>query len=188
MVDPVQASHHPGSKAANKPLFFLPSADKNAPGRDPDANRKVICPDGWAATYGNPDATTVPEIQSTDKASCDEFAYASTYNSGGMPGGTNEVDTGNDCVQTYATESRRVNGTCTTTSPGRVLMDGEVRPLSHVGMDQLHLDGRSFQRRLLGQVPAVGHGPVLGGLPPVRALRCIKDDRDLHRTQGVTGY
>ncbi|MEU2246647.1 hypothetical protein [Streptomyces sp. NPDC019224] len=94
---------HPGSKKANKPLFFLPSADKNAPGRDPDANRKVICPDGWAATYGNPDATTVPEIQSTDKASCDEFAYASTYNSGGMPGGTNEVDTGNDCVQTYAT-------------------------------------------------------------------------------------
>ncbi|GGN94550.1 hypothetical protein GCM10011579_094160 [Streptomyces albiflavescens] len=102
--------NHPGSKAANKPLFFLPAEDKNAHNRDPDDNRKVICPDGWAATYGNPDATTVPEISSTDKASCDEFAYASTYNSGGMPsriGGMNEVDTGNDCVQTYATRVKQ---------------------------------------------------------------------------------
>lgn len=101
---------HPGSKAANKPLFYLPAASKNAPGRDPDDNRKVICPDGWAATHGNPDATTVPEISSGDKASCDEFAYASTYNSGGMPagmGGMNEVDTGNDCVQTYATRVKQ---------------------------------------------------------------------------------
>ncbi|MEU7576725.1 hypothetical protein AB0B50_03880 [Streptomyces sp. NPDC041068] len=101
---------HPGSKAANKPLFYLPAKDKNAPGRDPDDNRKVICPDKWAATYGNPDATTVPEISPTDKPSCDEFAYASTYNSGGMPagmGGMNEVDTGNDCVQTYATRVKQ---------------------------------------------------------------------------------
>ncbi|WP_146075298.1 hypothetical protein [Streptomyces sp. Ru71] len=103
--------NHPGSRAANKPMFFLPSKDKNAPGRDPDDNRKVICPDGWAATYGNPDATTVPEISTGDKASCDEFAYASSYNSGGMPGGTmgglNEVDTGNDCVQSYATRVKQ---------------------------------------------------------------------------------
>ncbi|UQA93743.1 hypothetical protein [Streptomyces halobius] len=102
--------NHPGSKAAKRPLFYLPAASKNAPGRDPDDNRKVICPDGWAATYGNPDATTVPEISPGDKASCDEFAYASTYNSGGMPagiGGMNEVDTGNDCVQTYATRVKQ---------------------------------------------------------------------------------
>lgn len=32
----------------------------------------------------DPDATTVPEISSGNKASCDEFAYASTCNSGGM--------------------------------------------------------------------------------------------------------
>ena len=102
--------NHPGSRAANKPLFYLPAAAKNAPGRDPDDNRKVICPDGWAADNGNPDTTTVPEISAGDKASCDEFAYASTYNSGGMPagmGGMNEVDTGNDCVQTYATRVKQ---------------------------------------------------------------------------------
>ncbi|MEU5690145.1 hypothetical protein [Streptomyces venezuelae] len=43
----------PGSKAANKPLFFLPAKVKNQHQRDPDDSRKVICPNGWAATYGN---------------------------------------------------------------------------------------------------------------------------------------
>ncbi|MGW0538111.1 hypothetical protein [Streptomyces sp. NPDC003032] len=36
--------------------------------------------------------------------------YAATYNSGGMPtgmGGMNDVDTGNDCVQTYATRVKQ---------------------------------------------------------------------------------
>ncbi|MGW1409802.1 hypothetical protein [Streptomyces sp. NPDC002403] len=41
---------HSGSKAVNKRLFHLPTASKNAAGRDPDDNREVICPDGWAAT------------------------------------------------------------------------------------------------------------------------------------------
>ncbi|MET7914172.1 hypothetical protein ABZS98_39420 [Streptomyces avermitilis] len=50
--------------------------------RDSDLNRKVICPDGWAKTYGNPDTTP---IDTSDTASCDEFAYAASYNSGGMP-------------------------------------------------------------------------------------------------------
>ncbi|WP_032793539.1 hypothetical protein [Streptomyces anulatus] len=48
--------NHPGSKAHNKPMFFLPDATKNAPGRDPNKNRDVICPknsDGtsWAHLY-----------------------------------------------------------------------------------------------------------------------------------------
>ncbi|MFJ8969503.1 MULTISPECIES: hypothetical protein [Streptomyces] len=46
--------NRPGSKAHNKPMFFLPDATKNAPGRDPNTNRDVICPknsDGtsWAS-------------------------------------------------------------------------------------------------------------------------------------------
>nr|WSU77782.1 hypothetical protein OG499_34630 [Streptomyces anulatus] len=46
--------NHPGSKAHKKPMFFLPDATKNAPGRDPNKNRDVICPknsDGtsWAS-------------------------------------------------------------------------------------------------------------------------------------------
>ncbi|MEU5647467.1 hypothetical protein [Streptomyces milbemycinicus] len=90
--------NHPGSKAANKPMKYLPASV-----RDSDLNRKVICPDGWGKTYGNPDTSP---IDASDTVSCDEFAYAASYNSGGMPaslGGLNEVDTGNDCLQTYAT-------------------------------------------------------------------------------------
>lgn len=102
--------NHPGSKAHKKPMFFLPTAAKNAHNRDPNDNRKVICPDGWAARYGHPGATVVTDISSTDKASCDEFAYASSYNSGGMPksmGGMNEVTSGDKCVQTYATRVKQ---------------------------------------------------------------------------------
>ncbi|OKI09369.1 hypothetical protein A6A06_01260 [Streptomyces sp. CB02923] len=88
---------HPGSKAADKPIKYLPASV-----RDSNLNREVICPSGWAKNYGSPDTTP---IDTSDTVSCDEFAYAASYNSGGMPatlGGMNEVDTGNDCVQTYA--------------------------------------------------------------------------------------
>ncbi|MFJ6573349.1 hypothetical protein ACIQNU_38650 [Streptomyces sp. NPDC091292] len=97
------------------PLNFLPDrrgttgehGERNAYGRDPDANRKVICPDGWAAGKGHPDTTPVTDISPTDKPSCDEFAFAASYNSGGMPKdmeGTNPVASGDQCVQTYATK------------------------------------------------------------------------------------
>ncbi|MEU7152995.1 hypothetical protein AB0B15_34005 [Streptomyces sp. NPDC045456] len=89
--------NHPGSKAADKPVKYLPAS-----ARDSNLNREVICPNSWAKNYGNPDTTP---IDTSDTVSCDEFAYAASYNSGGMPaslGGMNEVDTGNDCVQTYA--------------------------------------------------------------------------------------
>ncbi|WP_344287765.1 hypothetical protein [Streptomyces synnematoformans] len=103
--------NHPGSKAHNKPMQFLPVASKNEHNRDPDDNRKVICPrnsdgTGWAKRHANPDTTTLPEISPSDTKSCDEFAYAASYNSGGMPtsmGGLNEVSSGDECVQTFAT-------------------------------------------------------------------------------------
>lgn len=99
---------HPGSQAAGKPMKFLPTDPaKNQHKRKPDDNRKVICPDGWAKTYGNPDATPV---DASDTMSCDEYAFAASYNSGGMPAsmdGLNEVITGNDCAQTYATRVKQ---------------------------------------------------------------------------------
>ncbi|MEU1704511.1 hypothetical protein ABZ478_03795 [Streptomyces sp. NPDC005706] len=98
------------------PLNYLPDrrgkdgehGERNTYGRDPDANRKVICPDGWAAKSGNPDTTPVTDIYAGDKPSCDEFTFASSYNSGGMPKemeGTNPVSSGDKCVQTYATKA-----------------------------------------------------------------------------------
>lgn len=79
--------------------------ERNKYGRDPDANRKVICPDGWAAKSGHSAATTVTDTSASDTLSCDEFAFASTYNSGGMPAdmeGTNPVTSRDQCLQTYS--------------------------------------------------------------------------------------
>ncbi|WP_427164094.1 hypothetical protein ACQF4J_00125 [Streptomyces sp. C1-1] len=97
--------NHPGSQTAGKPLLYLP-ASGSITGRTPTQNRAVICPSGWAAKSGNPDTTTLPgnTPSGNDPLSCDEFAYAATYNSGGMPApdGLNPVASGNQCVQTYS--------------------------------------------------------------------------------------
>jgi hypothetical protein len=52
------------------PASYLPDrrgdtgehGERNKYGRDPDANRRVICPDGWAAKSGHPDTTPVTDI------------------------------------------------------------------------------------------------------------------------------
>ncbi|MFJ3308954.1 hypothetical protein ACIPSA_39095 [Streptomyces sp. NPDC086549] len=106
--------NHPGSKAAGTPMKYLPGKTLNQHGRDPNDNRKVICPQvdgkGWAVARGNPDTTLLPDQRPNDTRSCDEFAYASTYNSGGMPSnldGLNPVTSGDQCVQTYATRVKQ---------------------------------------------------------------------------------
>lgn len=109
-------SPHPGSKTADKPMKFLPANGGNS-GRKPSENREVICPlipvgdskRGWAVINGNPDTTLLPNLMPNDTRSCDEFAYASSYNSAGMPtanNGLNPVSSGDQCVQTYATRAK----------------------------------------------------------------------------------
>ncbi|MEN2424350.1 hypothetical protein AABB02_40400 [Streptomyces rimosus] len=102
---------HPGSKAANFPMQYLPDAAKNDAGYDPQRNRDRICPkvgnESWADAKGNPDASPV---DASDKLSCDEFAYAKSYNSAGMQssdGGLNPVNSGDQCVQTYSTRVKQ---------------------------------------------------------------------------------
>ncbi|MFJ2703519.1 hypothetical protein ACIO3R_09995 [Streptomyces sp. NPDC087428] len=61
-----------------------------------DDSRKVVCPDSWTrhsmdTALGSP--------------TCDEFAMASTHESGGFPGGANEVTSGDQCAQLYAAPS-----------------------------------------------------------------------------------
>lgn len=87
---------HPGSLADGKPLYFLPDSDISG-------NRTVICPTGWAAANGDTSALN----GAADQPNCDEFAFNSTYNSGGMPslaGGLNPVSSGDACVQTVASK------------------------------------------------------------------------------------
>jgi hypothetical protein len=89
-------TNHPGSLADGKPLYFLADSDISG-------NRTVICPTGWAAANGDASALN----STTDQPNCDEFAFNSTYNSGGMPslaGGLNPVSSGDACVQTFASK------------------------------------------------------------------------------------
>ncbi|WP_307795491.1 Tat pathway signal protein [Actinacidiphila acididurans] len=73
-------SNHFGSKANNSPLHYVPDGQSD--------NRKVVCPDSWTGRTETPDA------------SCDEYAFATTQESGGAPG--SGVESGNECAQFYA--------------------------------------------------------------------------------------
>ncbi|MFD6936659.1 hypothetical protein ACFWAP_10980 [Streptomyces goshikiensis] len=99
---------HPGSKKYNKPMNFLPNKDKGALNqfkRDTQKNRDVICPTSYAR---HPDTTLSHDLVESggkDVASCDEYAFAGTYQSAGMPAvmnGRNPVTNGDECVQTVA--------------------------------------------------------------------------------------
>ncbi|WP_328665522.1 hypothetical protein OG905_00910 [Streptomyces sp. NBC_00322] len=96
--------NHAGSEAQDKPLYYMGDSAQNT------RNRDRICPDRWAAENG--DASALDDA--TDKLNCDEFAFASSYNSGGMKkseGGLNEavptgsttgIPNGSACVQSFA--------------------------------------------------------------------------------------
>ncbi|WP_392900465.1 hypothetical protein [Streptomyces sp. LN699] len=81
--------NHVGSRAHNSPVRYLgpgnmKGKDKNGQPKDRlnTENRSVICPPKWAL-HG---------------FTCDEYAFAVTHESGGMPGGPNEVGSGDECV------------------------------------------------------------------------------------------
>lgn len=93
---------HPGSVQNRKPLYYMGDSAQNT------RSRNRICPTGWAATNGDASAL----VDASDTLNCDEFAFASTYNSGGMSsaeGGLNPAlptggttPTGAACINTYA--------------------------------------------------------------------------------------
>lgn len=104
-----QLPGHFGLDGQGDPLRYI-GADVLAPGSDKkmnQANREVICPTSWTR---NQKATLSPELNKTsgeDTWSCDEFPFASSYQSAGMPtewGGLNPnpVTSGDACVTTYA--------------------------------------------------------------------------------------
>ncbi|MCD9195189.1 hypothetical protein [Streptomyces albireticuli] len=86
-----------GVKTRDTPLYYLPGGTR----ADGKKNRDAICDvASWAK--GNGDLSAMDGAG--DKPNCDEFAFNTTYNSGGMPkseGGLNEVSSGSQCVQTF---------------------------------------------------------------------------------------
>ncbi|MCX4586313.1 hypothetical protein OOK40_25475 [Streptomyces sp. NBC_01481] len=66
--------------------------DKGEPWSSADSRGKV-CPKGWAKH---------PADAALGTLSCDEYAMATTHESGGFPGGLNQVTSGDQCAQLYA--------------------------------------------------------------------------------------
>jgi hypothetical protein len=96
------APKHPGSMQDQKLLYYMGDSAQNS------RSRNRICPTGWAADNGDASAL----VDASDALNCDGFAFASSYNRGGMssaegglnpallPGGT--TPTGAACIGTYA--------------------------------------------------------------------------------------
>jgi hypothetical protein len=89
---------HPGSKKWDSLLHRLgpdttvkrPSDGQPWTTKD---SRDKICPSSWSPHLAD---------ASLGALSCDEYAMASTHESGGFPGGPNQVGSGNDCAQLTA--------------------------------------------------------------------------------------
>ncbi len=88
---------HSGSLKWDSLLQYL-GPDSTATGPDGSAwtskkSRDKICPTSWTAH---------PSDSSLGTRTCDEYAMPSTHESGGFPGGVNEVTGGDKCAQLYA--------------------------------------------------------------------------------------
>ncbi|MET9477493.1 hypothetical protein [Streptomyces sp. NPDC002922] len=88
---------HAGSKKWDSLLHYLgPDTTVKNPSTgaawSSDDSRKVVCPSTWTKHPAD------PIVGSTD---CDEYAPASTHESGGFPGGVNQVTDGSNCAQLY---------------------------------------------------------------------------------------
>ncbi|MFJ6757509.1 hypothetical protein ACIQNK_21085 [Streptomyces sp. NPDC091273] len=101
--------NHPGSKKHNSPLRYLGPGNMkgtSATGQKIDQtnqlNRNVICPSSGPYKWVG-----------INNWSCDEYAFAITHESGGMPGGPNQVSDPTKCVTLFAEKSGGVNPTWT---------------------------------------------------------------------------
>ncbi|MFJ9855417.1 hypothetical protein [Streptomyces sp. NPDC101150] len=92
---------HFGLKGQGEPLNFL-SNDIMVQGSttktQKQANRDLVCPDGWAKKF-NPTL-----VSASDQPNCDEFTFAASYQSGGMPKRVSKnpspANSGDDCLST----------------------------------------------------------------------------------------
>lgn len=91
---------HPGSKKWDSLLHYLgPDTTATNPGTGKPwtaADRRgKVCPTGSSGWTAHPSDASLGTL------SCDEYAMASTHESGGFPGGLNQVGSGNECAQLF---------------------------------------------------------------------------------------
>ncbi|WP_406301129.1 hypothetical protein OHA61_00430 [Streptomyces sp. NBC_00885] len=87
---------HAGSVKWDSLLHYLgPDTTATRPDGKPwtsDDSRDKVCPSSWAAHRADASVGTMD---------CDEYAMASTHESGGFPGGVNQVSSGDQCAQLF---------------------------------------------------------------------------------------
>ncbi|NVK80238.1 hypothetical protein HG542_21610 [Streptomyces morookaense] len=87
---------HAGSVKWDSLLHYLglDTTVKNSSGQPWSANdsRGLVCPSGWSKH---------PADASLGTLSCDEYAMATTHESGGFPGGVHKVSSGDECAQLF---------------------------------------------------------------------------------------
>lgn len=154
------------------PLQYLPPPARNKTGYDSDKSRDAMCTRYQGAKDGNtgwvPRKTFLPHPMTVlhkpgDEVNCDEFPFASTYQSAGMKqinGGQNEAPGGGaDCIQTVSAttddgsvhflDDTRYDAPSFTENCGRSSMSGEVnqgsmRPFGDFASKMRLLDSEGY--------------------------------------------
>ncbi|WUQ08119.1 hypothetical protein OG259_33905 [Streptomyces sp. NBC_00250] len=100
-----------GNKNGGKPLTYLANKLSTDDPRNPDKtqqdrNRQIICERRWKTYPGTGLFSDMWSLDAgaprTDQRSCDEFAFANSFQSAGNSNGPNFVSySGKECVQTY---------------------------------------------------------------------------------------
>ncbi|MEU9015644.1 hypothetical protein AB0D12_39415 [Streptomyces sp. NPDC048479] len=154
--------NHAGAESYGKPLYYMGNSDQNA------TNRGRICPKGWAAA--NSDAGALDDAN--DALNCDEFAFASSYNSGGMKKSEGSL---NEAVPT---------GTTTGDPDGeglRAVLRQEARD-EHLPVQHRQRQGADVQRGVRALVHLRQSEPAVDG----RELQQLHA-ADAHHRQGRLG-
>ncbi|MEU0112828.1 hypothetical protein ABZ137_03660 [Streptomyces bobili] len=126
---------HFGRKNGGTPLTYMNRNDWTT-----TDSRDVICPP-TPAYIRRTDIGLSPELASAnqDRSSCDEFAFANSYQSAGMPAskdGTNQVDDPRKCLSTYAVKQSSGHWTLLSDDNYDLPMGGEVCGRSSMSFNQ----------------------------------------------------
>ncbi|NEC89907.1 hypothetical protein [Streptomyces sp. SID12501] len=126
---------HFGRKGGGTPLTYMNRDDWTS-----TDNRDVICPE-TPAYVRRADIGLSPELSSSnqDSSSCDEFAFANSYQSAGMPaskGGTNQVTDPTRCLSTYAVKAGSGHWTLLSDDNYDLPVGGEVCGRSSMSLNQ----------------------------------------------------
>ncbi|MEV2217360.1 Tat pathway signal protein, partial [Streptomyces sp. NPDC050997] len=126
---------HFGRRGGGTPLTYMNRDDWTS-----DDSRNVVCPDS-PAYIRRTDIGLSPELSSSNKdsSSCDEFAFANSYQSAGMPsgkGGTNQVTDPTTCLSTYGVKVGSGHWTLYSDDNYDLPVGGEVCGRSSISLNQ----------------------------------------------------